>query len=131
MAYLAHAYFLNRKDLINTYKKIGGIIGTFNPAEPNDLHHARRSIFQFIQPAPMDVWYATLDGYTGMVFLVGKKNCHLFKAVELDVAKRCFDVFGRGPDPCVLVPLGDQDRGELTSVADGSVHELVLLEFMQ
>ncbi|KAG8729391.1 hypothetical protein FRC11_008864 [Ceratobasidium sp. 423] len=130
MADFVYAYFLHREELIDIYTRAGGNIGTFNVEDFNDIQHARRAIFQYLLPGFMHVWYAVLDGRDGMVFFVGEPDCSLREAVNRDLAKRCYSVFGRPPDPCNLVDDVGDVKYDLTT-RDGTVHRLRLLEFMQ
>ncbi|CAE6409840.1 unnamed protein product [Rhizoctonia solani] len=130
MADFVYTYFLGCEELVETYIKAGGKIGTFNPDNPDDLHHARRAIFQYLQPGFMHVWYASLDEQPGMAFIVGEPDRPLRESVNIDLAKRCYSIFGRPPDPCQL----EDDIGDLNynlTSRDGKGHLLKLREFMQ
>ena len=107
-----------------------GKIGTFDVENPEDMHHARRAIFHYLLPGFMHVWYAVLDGRDGMVFFVGEPNCSIRESINIELAKRCYGMFGRPPDPCYLVDnIGDVKYDLVTR--DGKAHRLRVLEFMQ
>ncbi|KAG8755631.1 hypothetical protein FRC11_005898 [Ceratobasidium sp. 423] len=123
------AYFLNRQELTDLYKAAGGTIGTFDTDNVYDLLHARRAIFQYLMPGRVQIWYASLDGDDGMVFFVGKPVLDIRKAVKRDLAKRCWDMFERCPNPCEVVANSGGLKWTLSRT--GTPHQLDLIEFMQ
>ncbi|KDN35734.1 hypothetical protein RSAG8_11357, partial [Rhizoctonia solani AG-8 WAC10335] len=51
---VCRAYFLTDEELVGLYQKRDGKLGTFNPRNPEDIDHARRTIFEYLLPWP--VW---------------------------------------------------------------------------
>ena len=103
MVYHRWGHFLNMEELVNISKDRGGGIGTFDPRNSDDIHHARRAIFLYLMPGCVRVWFATLDNQVGLVFFIGKPIPEIRKAVGNGLAGRCLDMFGRPPNPCRVV----------------------------
>ncbi|CAE6409105.1 unnamed protein product [Rhizoctonia solani] len=123
------AYFFSERELVNLYKACGGKVGTFDPDNFDDLQHARRAIFRHLMPGRVRVWHATLDDDHGIVFFIGKPVLDIHKAVKRDLAKRCWELFERAPNPCTLVPNSLGLKWDLSR--DRAPHRLDLLEFLQ
>lgn len=124
------AYFLYHQELIQVYTECGGKIGTFDPDEPDDLLHARRAIFEYLMPGRVRVWYASCGGDNGMIFFVGKPVRDIRKAISRDLARRCWDMFERPPNPCTVVENSLNRKWDLIKY-DRSTSRLELVEFMQ
>ncbi|KDN49850.1 hypothetical protein RSAG8_01915, partial [Rhizoctonia solani AG-8 WAC10335] len=123
------AYFVTNEDIVVLHEKRGGTLGTFNPLDPWDVDCARRFIFRYLLPGPVRVWHASLDGNLGVVFFVGKPVREPRQAFKPQFASRCYRMFGRSPEPCMVKPNSLDLKWELRS-RDKSTHELELMEYL-
>ncbi|CAE6433395.1 unnamed protein product [Rhizoctonia solani] len=122
-------YFLHDEEIISLYKKQGGKLGTFNPEDPEDIQHARRAIYRYLPPGPVRVWYASLDNKDGIAFFVGKPLRDPRKAFKLDLAGRCYKMFGRSPDRCKVLSDGFDLKWDLF-LRNRTTPRLELVEFL-
>ncbi|CAE7152939.1 unnamed protein product [Rhizoctonia solani] len=120
-------YFLSEIQLIETYKQATGEDGFLDPNNPSDVTLATHSIYLYLMPCRLQIWYSLLNDVFGMAFFVGKPNVELNEAMSLSAARRFDMVFKCAPD---LYTRDKNSNGErFVMERDGKKHILRLESF--
>ncbi|KAG9076613.1 hypothetical protein FRC06_009410 [Ceratobasidium sp. 370] len=97
-------YFFPREELVDVFLDAGGTFGKLRRDSMTVTHLARQSIFDYLRPGHIRVYFDAAkindDVVTGVSFLIGPDNAE-FEDIPKDLLQRCRDMFADDPDKFV------------------------------